>query len=70
MNLSDTRMVLALVALILVCLTVLVALDKLSAEQAGIWAGGVLNGLLVAWKRKDKEKGKREAPAPFPPVLP
>lgn len=70
MNLSDTRMVLALVALILVCLTVLVALDKLSAEQAGIWAGGVLNGLLVAWKRKDKEKGKHAPTPPFPPVLP
>jgi hypothetical protein len=53
---KDTRLVLALVALVLVCLTVLVALDKVSSEQAGIWAGGLLNGLALAWKRKDADK--------------
>jgi hypothetical protein len=63
MDLADTRLVLALVALVLVCLTVLVALGKVSPEQAGIWAGGVLNGLALAWKRKDKAK-KPAHPAP------
>lgn len=70
MNFSDTRMVLALVALLLVCLTVLVGLDKVSPEQAGIWVGGLLNGLLLAWKRKDRERKPHKEKAPSPAVLP
>lgn len=60
LNLTDTRLVLALIALIMVCLTVLVALERVSPEQAGLWAGGVLNGALLAWKRKDKAKGGKD----------
>lgn len=66
LSLSDTRLVLALVALVMVCLTVLVALDKVSAEQAALWAGGVLNGLGLAWQRKDKDKKKDSSQKPLP----
>ncbi len=59
LNLSDTRLVIGLIALIMVCLTVLVALGRISPEQAQLWAGGVVSGVLVAWKRKDKGKADK-----------
>lgn len=49
--LSDTRYVLGLVALIVVCLTGLVALDKVPWADAAKLLSGLITGLAVAWKR-------------------
>lgn len=49
--LTDTRAVLALAALVVVCSTVLVALDKVSFADAAKALGGMAGGLLLAWQR-------------------
>ena len=49
--LSDTRYVLAFAALLVVCATVLIALNKVLWPDAVKVLSGVLGGLLLAWKR-------------------
>lgn len=49
--LSDTRYVLAFAALVVVCATVLVALDKVLWTDAVKVLSGLFGGLLMAWKR-------------------
>lgn len=49
--LTDTRAVLALVALVVVCTTVLVALNKVLWPDAVKVLGGFLGGLVAAWQR-------------------
>jgi hypothetical protein len=49
--LSDTRLVAAFAALVLVCVTVLVALGKVAWPDAVKVVGGFLSGLLAAWQR-------------------
>ena len=83
--LSDTRYVLAFAALVLVCATVLVALDKVAWPDAVKVLSGLLGGLLMAWKRgseyTEEEARAVKAYAPVieaekkaesvkPPVLP
>jgi hypothetical protein len=48
---SDTRAVLALAALVVVCTTLLVALDKVCFADAAKTMGGMVGGLLLAWQR-------------------
>jgi len=49
--LSDTRLVAAFVALVIVCATVLVALGKVPWPDAVKVLSGFLGGLLAAWQR-------------------
>lgn len=49
--LSDTRLVAAFIALVVVCATVLVALGKVPWPDAVKVLGGFLGGLLAAWQR-------------------
>lgn len=49
--LSDTRLVLAFAALVVICATVLVALDKVMWADAVKVLSGLLAGLAMAWKR-------------------
>jgi hypothetical protein len=80
--LSDTRYVLAFVALVLVCATVLVALDKVTWPDAVKVLSGLLGGLLMAWKRgselsEDEARAvkafaaaEKKVEATKPPILP
>lgn len=79
--LSDTRYVLGFAALVIVCATVLVALDKVLWADAVKVLSGLLGGLLMAWKRGSEyteEEAKAVAAyvtdkareATKPPVLP
>jgi hypothetical protein len=84
--LSDTRYVLAFAALLVVCATVLIALNKVLWPDAVKVLSGVLGGLLLAWKRgteyTEEEARAMKAYAPVieaekkaesvkpPPVLP
>lgn len=49
--LADTRLVAAFAALVLVCVTVLVALGKVTWPDAVKTVSGFLVGLLAAWQR-------------------
>ena len=60
--LSDTRYVLAFVALVVICATVLVALDKVLWADAIKVLSGLLGGLLMAWRR-GSELSEEEAAA-------
>ncbi len=78
--LSDTRYVLAFAALVIVCATVLVALDKVLWPDAVKVLSGMLGGLVVAWKRGSElsaeeaaavDAYKKEAKkTSIPPILP
>lgn len=82
--LSDTRLVLAFAALVVICLTVLAALDKVPGIDVAKMLGGFVTGLALAWQRgtelsKDEAKAvKAYAPelaaekraSTKPPVLP
>lgn len=79
--LSDTRYVIGFAALVIVCATVLVALDKVLWPDAVKVLSGLLGGLLMAWKRgseytpEEAEAMKaytdsKRPPATKPPVLP
>ena len=78
--LSDTRYVLGFAALIVVCATVLIALNKVLWPDAVKVLSGVLGGLLMAWKRGSeyteeeaqamKAYSDSKRPPPKPPVLP
>lgn|SRR3990167_8624554 len=65
--LSDTRYVVAFAALVIICATVLVALDKVLWPDAVKVLGGLLGGLAMAWQR-GTVAGTSETPTP--PILP
>lgn len=79
--LSDTRYVIGFAALVIICATVLVALDKVLWADAVKVLSGLLGGILMAWKRgseytaEEAEAMKaysdsKRPPATKPPVLP
>lgn len=77
--LSDTRYVLAFTALVIICSTVLVALDKVLWADAVKVLSGLLGGVLVAWKRGSEYTAEEAAAMKAhaakseptkPPVLP
>jgi hypothetical protein len=83
--LSDTRYVLAFAALLVVCATVLVSLDKVLWPDAVKVLSGVLGGLIMAWKRgseltedeakavkafEEAKKSEGSNKTSVPPVLP
>lgn len=76
--LSDTRYVLGFAALVVVCATVLVALDKVLWADAVKVLSGLVGGMLMVWKRgteytaeeAEAMKAHAESKSPKPPVLP
>lgn len=76
--LSDTRYVLGFAALVVVCATVLVALDKVLWADAVKVLSGLVGGMLMVWKRGTEYTAEEEAAmkahaenkATKPPVLP
>ena len=51
--LRDSKFVLALIALIIVCTTVLIALGQVTFADAVKALGGLLTGVLLAWQRSE-----------------
>lgn len=78
--LSDTRIVAAFAALVIICATVLMALGKVAWPDAVKVLGGFLGGLVAAWQRGTalseaeaaavKAVEAEKAKTPIPPVLP
>lgn len=68
--LSDTRIVAALVALVVVCLTVLAALGKVPGVDVIKMLGGFLSGVVIAWQRGSPAPAPEKKETPIPPVLP
>lgn len=69
--LADTRIVAALIALVVVCLTVLAALGKIPGSDVAKVLGGFLSGAGVVWLRGTKPEDKtEEKKTSIPPVLP
>jgi len=56
--LRDSRFVLALIALIVVCTTVLVALDQVEFVDAIKALGGLLTGVGVSWLRGESPRNE------------
>jgi hypothetical protein len=68
--LSDTRLVLALAALVIVCATVLVGLNRVPFADAIKVLSGFFGGLLAAWMRGTPAPAAEPAKAPTTPPLP
>jgi hypothetical protein len=80
--LSDTRLVAALVALAIICLTVLAALKVIPGADALKLLSGLVTGVIITWQRGTVAptvvekttttiEEKKEKPAsPIPPILP
>lgn len=73
--LSDTRLVAALLALVIVCLTVLAVTHVISGEDVAKYLGGLVTGVILVWQRGTETKvvekpAEEKKEMQIPPVLP